>query len=109
MQKIRKAVQIATDLYDLFAHEPLSRLVLMLAEDLMAVSEEWHRQRGVGVAKTRRLMEDIESLLLRLCSTWKDLDQRRQPIKGYLKRLAEIQEIQAAKRRPQLELRTTES
>jgi len=107
MQQIQKAVQRAEDLHNLFAHEPLSRLVSMLAEDLMAVTEEYHKWKRVDMGKTRRLMEDIESLISRLCPTWKDLDYWREPIKGYLKRLAEIQVIQAAKKNSQLESRKT--
>jgi hypothetical protein len=91
MQQIRKAVQLATDLCDLFEHEPLSSLVSMLAEDLMTVSEAHHRWRSLDIGQTVTLMGDLGSLLSRLIPTGKDPEDRRlQLIKGYLERLKEI-------------------
>ena len=104
MQQIRKAIQCARGLYDLFEHEPLSGLVSMLAEDLMAVSEEHHKCGMLDTWITIRLMEEIELLLLRLSPAGKVDDPRLQPIKGYLERLKEIKAVQTAEKHSQVDL-----
>jgi hypothetical protein len=105
MRQIRKSLQLAANLCDLFEHEPLSGLVAMLAEDLMALSEGAHRSGTLDIGATVRLMKDIKSLFLRLSPNGKDLGYSRlQPIEGYLERLEEIKAVESARRRSQLDL-----
>jgi hypothetical protein len=101
MRQIRKSLQLAANLCDLFEHEPLSGLVAMLAEDLMAVSEEIHRRGTLDIGITVRLMDDIKMLFLRLSPNGND--SNLQPIEGYFERLEEIKAVEMARRRSQMD------
>jgi hypothetical protein len=104
MRQIRKSLQLAANLCDVFEHEPLSGLVAMLAENLMAVSEGHHRSGTLDTGPTVRLMEDIRLLLLRLSPNGTDLGYSRlQPIEGYFERLEEIKAVESARRCSQLD------